>query len=122
MDVTQTFLPVGVELIDNVFPTPIVYTRNEGATYDPATGQVTPSSTDFNINAGILSRARNEEGGTAETYSLTLWIQHSESGLPYLPTTADTVTYDGEIWKVNVISPTYSSAGLIASKIVARAS
>ena len=121
MDIDATFLPVAVELID-VFATPITYTRNEGATYDPSSGTVSPNSTDFNINAGILSRARNEEGGTAETYSLTLWIQHSESGLPYLPTTADTVTYMNEIYKVNVISPTYSSAGLIASKIVARAS
>ena len=120
MDIDATFLPVAVGLI-NEFATPIVYTRNEGAAYDPATGQVTPSSTDYNINAGILSRSRNELGGTAETYTMTLWIQHSESGLPYLPTTADTVTYDGDVWKVNIIAPTYSSKGLIASKLVVRA-
>ena len=120
MQITETFLPVAVELIDE-FATPIVYTRNEGATYDPSSGTVSPSSTDYNINAGILSRSRNELGGTAETYTMMLWIQHSESGLPYLPTTADTVTYDGEVWKVNIVAPTYSSKGLIASKLVVRA-
>ena len=120
MDIDATFLPVAVELINSVFPTDIVYTRVEPPTYDPASGEVTESTTDFNIKAGILSRGRTEEGGIGETYEIRLWIQHSASGLPHLPTTADRVAYDGTLFKVTAIDPTYSSKGLIASKITAR--
>ena len=120
MDIDQVFMPVAVELIDSVFPTAIVYKRDEGSSYDPQTGDVTANVVDYAINAGVLSRGRIEAGGTAETYELRLWIQHSASGLPHLPTTADRVIYDGTTWKINNIEPTYSSKGLIASKITAR--
>jgi hypothetical protein len=121
MDISNTFLPVAIELIQNVFPTPVSYIRNLGSSYDPATGEVTQNTEQFNISAGVISRARVEEGGVGETYSLTLWIDHSPTGMPHLPTTSDSVTYDGTTWKVVSIDPTYSSTGLIASKIVARA-
>lgn len=113
-------MPVAVELIDSVFPTPIVYQRSEGKAYDPALGEVVETITDYSISAGVLSRGRTEAGGTAETYTLTLWIQHSASGLPHLPTTADRVVYDSTTWKVTTIDPTYSSKALIASKITCR--
>ena len=121
MDIDAEFLPVAVELIDNVFPTPIVYHRDTGNTYDPATGDVTASTTDFDISAGILSRKRIEGGGVAEDYRIELWIHHDEDGLPHLPTTADSFTYDGRDWKVIAIDPTYSSDALIASKLTGRA-
>ena len=117
MDIDATFMPVAVELIQNVFPTAILYHRTEGKAYDPATGEVTETITDYRISAGVLSRGRAEAGGTAESYELRLWIDHSASGLPHLPTTADQITYDGVMWKVTTIDPTYSSKGLIASKI-----
>ena len=63
MDIDAVFLPVAEELIDDVFPTPIKYLQTENPTYDPATGQTTPNVTEYNINAGILSRGRNESGG-----------------------------------------------------------
>ena len=56
MDIDATFLPVAIELIDNVFPTAITYKRDAGSTYDPATGTVTPVITDYTINAGVLGR------------------------------------------------------------------
>ena len=121
MDITKEFLPGAVNLIQNVFPTPISYTRVIGGSYDPSTGEVTQNTEQFNISAGVISRARVEEGGVGETYSLTLWIDHSATGMPHLPKTGDTVTYDGTVWKVVAIDPTYSSTGWIASKIVARA-
>jgi hypothetical protein len=120
MDITNTFLPVAVELIQNVFPTPVSYVRNLGSTYDPSTGEVTQNTEQYDISAGVISRARVEEGGVGETYSLTLWIDHSPTGVPHLPTTSDSVVYDGTTWKLVEVSPTYSSTGLIASKIVAR--
>ena len=120
MNITQEFLPVAIELIDDVFPTPVVYTRNLGSSYDPSTGEVTENTQQFSIKAGVLSRSRTEEGGVGETYSLNLWIHHGPTGMPHLPTTADSVTYDGTTWKVVSIDPTYSSTGLIASKIMAR--
>ena len=120
MDIDATFMPVAVELIDSVFPTAITYKRDEGSSYDPATGEVTQNIVDYAIKAGVLSRGRVEAGGTAESYELRLWIQHSASGLPHLPTTADQVVYDGTTWRVSTIDPTYSSKGLIASKIIAR--
>ena len=87
MDIDGVFLPVAEELIDSVFPTPIKYLQTENPAYDPATGQTTPNVTEYNINAGILSRGRNEQGGVAEEYELRLWIHHGPAGLPVLPKT-----------------------------------
>ena len=120
MQITQEFLPVAIELIDEVFPTPVTYFRSLGGSYDPATGEVVQNTEQYDIKAGVLSRSRTEEGGVGETYSLTLWIDHSATGLPHMPKTGDTVTYDGTVWKVVAIDPTYSSTGWIASKITAR--
>nr|BAR35291.1 hypothetical protein [uncultured Mediterranean phage uvMED] len=120
MDIDATFLPVAVELIQNVFPTPITYVRNTDAAYDPATGDMTATNEAFQISAGVLSRSRTEAGGTGEDYTLELWIDHSDSGFPHLPTTRDVVTYDGTAWKVVNVLPTYSSKGLIASKLMLR--
>ena len=120
MNIVGTFLPVGEELIDSVFPTPITYIRNNGAAYDPATGDVTANSTAFTINAGVLSSGRTEQGGVGEDHELRLWIHHGAAGLPHLPTTADQVEYGGLTWKVTAIDPTYRSDSLIASKITAR--
>ena len=120
MDIVSTFLPVAEELIDSVFPTSIVYIRNLPPAYDPSSGDVTPSSETINCKAGVLSRGRTEDGGVAETYEIRLWIHHGTMGMPHLPTTADVVEYDSTTWKVTSIDPTYSSEGLIASKITAR--
>ena len=120
MDIDATFVPVAIELIQNVFPTAITYERVQPPAYDPSTGDVVENVTQFNIKAGVLSRGRVESGGVGESYELRLWIQHSASGLPHLPTTADRVVYDGTSWKVTSIDPTYSSKDLIASKITAR--
>ena len=121
MLIDETFLPVAVELIDNVFPTEIVYRRIEGRAYDVTTGRVEETVVEYNMNAGILSRTRTEEGGVGEVYSIELWIQHSDSGLPFLPRTGDFVVYDNVNWKLTSVSPTYSSKALIASKLLCRA-
>ena len=120
MNIDSTFLPVAQELIDQVFPTTIAYLRDEGSSYDPSTGEVVPNVTQYDINAGVLSRGRAEQGGVGENYELRLWIHHGTGGLPHLPTTSDRVEYGGLTWKVTEIDPTYSSKDLIASKIVAR--
>ena len=120
MNIDQTFLPVAEELINNVFPTAIRYLRYDGGSYDPSTGDVTQNITEYEINAGVLSRGRTEQGGVGEDYELRLWIHHGTGGLPHLPTTSDQVEYGGLTWKVTQIDPTYSSKDLIASKIIAR--
>ena len=117
MDIDATFLPIGVNLINNVFPTDIVYRRIEGRAYDISTGRVEETVVEYEMNAGILPRTRTEEGGVGETYSIELWIQHSASGLPFIPRTGDYVVYDDVFWKVSIIGPTYSSKALIASKL-----
>ena len=61
MDITAEFLPVAVELIQQVFPTDIVYIRSLGGGYDPSTGDVTQRTEEYAIKAGILSRGRTEE-------------------------------------------------------------
>ena len=121
MNIDSTFLPVAQELIDSVFPTAITYIRNNGGSYDPNTGEVVPDTTQFSINAGILSRGRLEEGGVGESQELRLWIHHGTGGMPHLPTTSDQVEYGGLTWKITSIDPTYSSKDLIASKVIARA-
>ena len=118
MNIDSTFLPVAVELIDQVFPTSVKYRRMNGVSYDPATGEVVQDTTEYSIKAGILSRERTEEGGIGEEYLLNLWLQHSSSGMPHLPTTSDELSYAGTRWRVSTIDPTYSSKGLIASKLI----
>ena len=120
MDIDGTFMPVAVELIDSVFPTSVTYFRNLGAGYDPSTGEVTQNVEQLVVSAGVLSRGRTEAGGVGEDYELRLWFQHSSSGLPFLPKTGDSIEYDNTVWKVTTVDPTYSSKGLIASKITAR--
>jgi len=119
MDIDLTFLPVADTLINSVFPTPIVYHEHQQGTYDPLTGAVTAATVDHAINAGVLNRKRVEGGGTAETYELLLWVEHKT--LLILPKTGDEVTYDSTTWKVTAVEPTYSSKGLIASKLRVRA-
>ena len=121
MDIDAVFLPVATELIDNVFPTPIQYLQTENPSYDPETGDVTPSVVTYSINAGVLSRGRSESGGVAEEYELRLWIHHDTGGLEALPKTSDRVFYDSVYWKVIRVDPTYSSDALIASKLLLRA-
>ena len=122
MQITPTFLPIAVDLIDNKFPTDIVYVEHTDTTssYDPLSGTVPKVEVQHNIKAGVLSRGRTEEGGVGETYELRLWIQHSASGYTKLPKTSDSVIYDGTTWRITSIDPTYSSAGLIASKLTCR--
>ena len=122
MDIFNTFIPIAVELIDQVFPTDIVYVEHVDTTggYNPLTGIVPLTEINHAIKAGVLSRGRTEEGGVGETYELRLWIQHSASGYQGLPKTSDKVIYDGTTWRVVSIDPTYSSAGLIASKLTCR--
>ena len=117
MDIDATYLPVAVELIDNVFPTPIVYLLTAPPAYDPSTGESTSNVTEYQINAGILSRGKSEGGGVDAAYELRLWIHHDVNGLPALPTTADRVLYDETFWKVVRVDPTYSSDNLIASRL-----
>ena len=121
MDITATFLPVAQQLIDQTFPTPVRYRRLTDSSYNPITGQVARTTVEVPINAGVLDRKRTESGGADETWLLSLWVHHGPTGLPFLPTTADEVIYDGITWKVTGVDPTYSSAGLIASQLSCRA-
>ena len=121
MDIDATFMPVAVELIDSVFPTDVVYLRNAGTSYDPSTGDVIQNVEQYTIKAGVLSRGRQEAGGVGEDYEIRLWIHHGSSGMPHLPTTGDSIEYDNATWKITSVDPTYSSKGLIASKLTARA-
>ena len=121
MDIDSVFLPVAIELIDQVFPTSVKYRRMNGVSYDPSTGEVVQDTTEYSIKAGILSRERTEEGGVGEEYLLNLWLHHSSSGMPHLPKTDDEVDYDGTTWKVVSVAPTYSSKALIASKLQVKA-
>ena len=122
MDISAVFTPVAVELVDSVFPTAIVYHQHGASVYDPTTGTVTGADTDHAIKAGVLSRSRIEAGGPNEAYEIDLWVHHGATGLSFLPTTADSFTYDAVVWKVVSVEPTYSSKSLIASKIKGRAS
>ena len=63
MDIRGTFLPVGIELIDQVFPTNIRYIKSAGGIYDPSTGDFEQTVEEYEIKAGVLSCGRVEEGG-----------------------------------------------------------
>jgi hypothetical protein len=117
MDVTATFLPAAIQLIDGAFPTPIVYRRLAGATYDAAAGEMDLDTTDYAINAGVLGYRKSERSGSSESREVRLWIHHGPGGLPAEPTTGDVVLYDGSIWRVTEVDPAYTGAGLIASQL-----
>ena len=102
-------LPAGTAEYDDADISP----RSELTTTDPF---VT-----YNINAGVLSRKRIEEGGSAATYEISIWIHHGTAGVPFLPLTGDAIEYDATEWKVTTVDPTYSSKSLIASRLTARA-
>ena len=122
MDIDAEFLPVAELLVDQVFPTDIVYVEHTDTTtgYDPLSGIIPQVHTNHPIKAGVLSRGRVEQGGVKEAYELRLWIHHGAAGYPNLPKTSDFVEYDGITWRVVQVDPTYSSAALIASKIICR--
>lgn len=121
MDIDATFKPVSDELINNVFPTPIVYLRSKGMVYDPATGEVTEDVEQFNIKAGIEQISIQEEGGVAEEREIKLWIDHGSRGMPHEPTTGDRIEYKGRTWKVTGIDPEFVSISSIASCVFAKA-
>ena len=121
MDIKATFLPIGQELINQVFPQSIVYHRSEGTAYDPLTGTVVETVTDYNISAGVLQQSTTEGGGVEQTQELLLYIEHSTTtGMPHEPTTADAVTYQGVKWKVTNIAPFYPHDNGIVSKLSCR--
>ena len=120
MDIVSTFLPIAEELIDQVFPTKITYIRSTGTGYDPSTGEVTQSTTQYPINAGVLSTSLVETGGVGETYELKLYIHQGPAGVPERPTTGDVIEYDSRQWKVTTVDPAYMSEGYIACLITAR--
>lgn len=121
MDIDAVFRPLAKQLVDHVFPTPIVYRQRTAATtYDPASGAVVVAETALQVKAGILSRSRSEGGDGQETDEITLWLQHAEGGLQARPQTGETLDYDGSTWRVVNVPTTYSSDMLIASKVVAR--
>lgn len=92
----------------------------DNADIDPRDALVVKEFSDHPINAGILNRSRADKTGSVENYELLLWVEHKT--LPLLPDTADRITYDNTLWKVMEVSPTYSSKGLIASKLKVSAS
>lgn len=122
MNIDAVFLPVAEQLINVEFGTDIVYHQHGASVYNPVTGTVTGADIDHAIKAGVLSRSRVEAGGPNEVYEISVWVHHGATGLGFLPTTADSFTYDGLVWKVVEIAPTYSSKALIASKIKGRSS
>lgn len=115
------FLPLAQELIDGDFPTQVIYHRVAQGDYDPATGVVSAATTDYTVNAGILSSGRSEQGGASEGRQLRLWLHHGAGGLPFLPETGDSITYLGVRWKVTGVDPTYHSDALIGSKLTLNA-
>ena len=60
MNIDAVFSHLAKILIDDTFATDIVYRRRLHGGYDPATGQVTTTSTDTAMKAGVLNRARSE--------------------------------------------------------------
>ena len=49
MDIDGTFLPVAVELIDQVFPTSVTYRRMNVVSYDPASVEVVQDITEYSV-------------------------------------------------------------------------
>ena len=92
MDVTGTFLPIAQTLIAE-FPTPITYVKTQGGGYDPSTGEVTETTKDYAINAGIEQVEISEEGGVGETRLIKLYIDHGSTGMPEQPSTGDRILY-----------------------------
>ena len=118
MNIDKAFLPVAKELVQKVFPTSIVYQHTEGRSYSTLTGKVESVITEYEVPAGVLSaHVQINRAVWARSHMIDMWVDHSPQGLPFLPRTGDHVVYDNVRWKITTIAPTYSSDGLIASKI-----
>ena len=120
MDIDFTFLPVSDTLINQTFNTAVVYHQHQDTTgtYNPLTGTVTKTETDFNVWAGIAYRHRVEEGGVGEVYELDCYLDGNT--FPHVPKTSDSLTYDGILWRVVEVIKVWSSKGVIASHVKLR--
>ena len=118
MQFDALFRGVGKDLVE-LFGSDCVYHQSTGGgTYDPMTGVTTNPVTDHNVKVGVEQVDRSEEGGAEESRTALMWFSHVL--LPITPTTADTITYRGEEWKVVSVDPEFSGDQLIAFKITAR--
>ena len=120
LDLDAIFLDVSNTLINGTFGTSIVYHRHTDTTadYDPLTGATTFTETDYDVFAGIESRNRVEEGGVGEAYELKLYLDGNT--IPFVPTTSDSLTYDGILWRVVKLEEGWSSKGVIANYVFCR--
>lgn len=119
MQFDALFRGVGKDLV-TLFGSDCVYHQNAGGTYDPDTGAVTSASVDHAVRVGVEQVNRVEGGGPEETREAVMWFSHVL--LPIVPRTEDTITYRGQLWKVNTIDPEFSGDQVIAYKILARSS
>jgi len=113
MQFDALFRGVGKDLV-TLFGSDCTYHQNTPGTYDPLSGAVTAATTDYPVKVGVEEIKRVEGGGTAETHEATAWFSHVL--LPVEPTTADTVTYQGRVWKITAIEPEYVGDVRIAWK------
>jgi hypothetical protein len=118
MQFDALFRGVGKDLV-TLFGSDCTYHQNTPGTYDPLSGAVTAATTDYPVKVGVEEIKRVEGGSTAETHEALMWFSHVL--LPIEPTTADTVTYQGQTWKVTGVEPEYAGDQLIAFKLRVRA-
>lgn len=69
-------------------------------TYDPATGQTTPTQTVYKGVVAVEKKIREESGGIEGEYVMYCWVYIGTIGGEYA-TTEDAVSYEGRYWKVS---------------------
>jgi hypothetical protein len=112
------FRGVGKDLVE-LFGSNCVYShRSTAPVYDPLSGSVVDPVATYAIKAGVEEMKRLEGGGVAETYEALMWFSHVL--LPVVPTTSDSVTYQGKTWQVVAVDPQYAGDQLIAFKLRVR--
>jgi hypothetical protein len=69
-------------------------------TYDPATGQTTPTETRYEGVVAVERKTRVEGGGIEGEYELACWVYIGTIGGEYA-TTADMLYYENKYWKIS---------------------
>lgn len=107
------------KLANSTFVVPSLKYVRVSRSYDPATGAVTATETEYSNCGAVEQSGRVESGGTAESYEVVVWLATESIGEQF-PTTGDHLIYMSMKWKIVSINPQYSGDVLYACQVTAR--
>lgn len=109
------------KLANETFLVPSLKYYRVSRSYDPATGEVVETETEFTNCGAVEQTGRVEQGGVGEVYEIKVWLATESIGEEF-PTTGDYLTYMDKQWKITAIDPQFSGDVKYACMVTGRAS